>query len=62
MGKKQTKYNQLIGEIKDFNALIEMYKQDFKDENINLDKLLFNANCLSYELNKKIYLLKKGDK
>lgn len=52
------KYNALIKLIKDFNALIEMDFDDFVNKNIDIDKLLFNANCRTYELNKLVHNLK----
>ena len=44
--------------VKDFNKLIKMDNDDFLNNNIDLDKLLFNANCRSYELNKQLHNLK----
>jgi len=52
------KYNALIKLIKDFNGLIEMDLNDFMNKNIDLDKLLFNANCRTWELNKLVHNLK----
>jgi len=52
------KYNALIKLVKDFNALVEMDLDDFSNKNIDLDKLLFNANCRTYELNKEVHNLK----
>ena len=52
------KYNALIKLVKDFNSLIEMDLDDFTNKNINLDKLLFNANCRTYKLNKEVHNLK----
>lgn len=44
--------------IKDFNALIKMDAEDYKNENIDIDKLLFNANCRTYKLNHLVHNLK----
>ena len=52
------KYNALIKLMKDFNALVEMDLDDFSNKNIDLDKLLFNANCRTYKLNKEVHNLK----
>jgi len=52
------KYNALIKLVKDFNKLVEMDLDDFLNKNIDLDKLLFNANCRTYELNKLVHNLK----
>ena len=52
------KYNALIKLMKDFNALVEMDLDDFTNKNIDLDKLLFNANCRTWELNKLVHNLK----
>ena len=52
---KQKKLNKLI---KDFMALIVMDADDYKNNNIDIDKLLFNANCRTYELNHLVHNLK----
>jgi len=44
--------------VKDFTELIKMDNEDFLNGNIDLDKLLFNANCRSYKLNEEIHELK----
>ena len=44
--------------VKDFDDGIKIDNEFFLDGNIDIDKLLFNANCRSYELNKKIHELK----
>ena len=52
------KYNALIKLVKDFNGLFEMDLDDYLNKNIDLDKLLFNANCRTYELNHLVHTLK----
>ena len=49
---------QLYKFVKDFNDGIKIDNEFFLEGNIDIDKLLFNANCRSYELNKKIHELK----
>ena len=50
---------QLKEQIKYFNESFDISLNDFKDNNINLGKLLFNCNFYSFYLNKAIYKLKK---
>lgn len=44
--------------VKSFNGLINMDAEDYKNNNIDVDKLLFNANCRTFELNKLVHNLK----
>ena len=53
---------QLKEQVKYFNESFEISLNDFKDNNINLGKLLFNCNFYSFYLNKAIYNLKKASK
>ena len=50
---------QLKEQVKYFNESFNISLNDFKDNNINLGKLLFNCNFYSFDLNKAIYKLKK---
>ena len=52
------KYNALIKLITDFNQCIESDLDMFVNDNIDLDKLLFNANYRTFELNKEVHNLK----
>ena len=56
--KATYKIKDLKRHIKDFNNLIEMDLDDYKNDNIDLGKLLFNANCRTWELNKLVHNLK----
>lgn len=56
--KATYKREDLKRHIKDFNNLIEMDLDDYKNDNIDIDKLLFNANCRTWELNKLVHNLK----
>lgn len=44
--------------IKSFNGLINMDEEDYKNNNIDIDKLLFNANARTFELNHLVHNLK----
>ena len=44
--------------VKNFSEMLKMNINDYKSNNIDLTKLLFNANCRSWELNKLIHNLK----
>lgn len=55
MSNKAKKLKELI---KGFNSLINMDAEDYKNKNIDIDKLLFNANFRTWELNQKVHYLK----
>lgn len=52
------KYNKLIKLLTDFNEEIEMDIDSFVNNDINLKKLLSNANYHTSELNKSVHNLK----
>lgn len=45
--------------VSSFNELYEMYLNDFSNDNIDLDKLIFNTGYKCFELYKEILKIKK---